>query len=133
MSTSESAAAEVREAVLGEEYVARSRANRTAFNAPLQDFAARHIWGDVWQRPGLDRSMRSVITISVLMCRGQTPELAMHIRGAVRNGLSPAQISEVLLHAGAYAGVPAAVSAFAVAQEVLRDMGFDEAHPGVEA
>ena len=132
MSTGELSAAEIREAVLGEEYVARSRANRTAFNAPLQDFAARHVWGDVWLRPGLDRSTRSIITLSVLVARGQMSELAMHVRGAVRNGLTPADISEVLLHAGAYAGVPAAVSAFSVAQEVLREMGFDEALPGRE-
>jgi 4-carboxymuconolactone decarboxylase len=84
------------------------------------------VWGGVWTRPGLDRRMRSAITLAALTALGRENEIAMHVRAALRNGLTPAQISEVLLHTAAYAGVPAANAAFAIAQRVLAE---DDAGP----
>lgn len=112
----------VRRAVLGDAHVDRAIANTTAFTAPFQDFITRYAWGSVWTRDGLDRRTRSCITLALLTALGHTDELAMHVRAARRNGLSPEEISEVLLHTAVYAGVPAANSAFAVAQRVLAEM-----------
>lgn len=80
------------------------------------------MWGAVWTRPGLDRRTRSFLTLAVLTALGHHDELAMHVRGAVRNGLDEAEIAETILHAGAYAGVPAANSAMAVAKRTLADL-----------
>jgi 4-carboxymuconolactone decarboxylase len=113
---------EVRRAVLGDAHVDRAVANTTEFTAPFQDFITRYAWGDVWTRPGLDRRTRSVVTLTVLTALGHENELAMHVRAAVRNGLSADEIGEVLLHTAVYAGVPAANTAFAVAQRVLAEM-----------
>jgi 4-carboxymuconolactone decarboxylase len=111
----------VRRAVLGDEHVDRAIAAATPFTAPFQDYITRNVWGDIWTRPGLDRATRSVITLSVLTALGHEQELAMHLRAARRNGLTAEQIGEVLLQVGAYAGVPAANRAFAVAQRVLAE------------
>jgi 4-carboxymuconolactone decarboxylase len=119
----------VRRAVLGDEHVDRAVAGTTDFTAPFQDFITRYAWGDVWTRPGLDRRTRSVITLTVLTALGHENELAMHVRAAVRNGLSEAEIGEVLLHTAIYAGVPAANTAFAIAQRVLAEVGPDD-RPG---
>ncbi|MCW2567039.1 MAG: 4-carboxymuconolactone decarboxylase, partial [Mycobacterium sp.] len=89
---------------------------------PFQDFITRYAWGDVWTRPGLDRRTRSIVTLTVLTALGHENELAMHVRAAVRNGLSADEIGEVLLHTAVYAGVPAANTAFAVAQRVLAEI-----------
>jgi len=113
---------EVRRAVLGDEHVDRAVANTTDFTAPFQDFITRYAWGDVWTRPGLDRRTRSVVTLAVLTALGHENELAMHVRAAVRNGLSADEIGEVLLHTAVYAGVPAANTAFAIAQRVLAEL-----------
>lgn len=110
---------EVRRAVLGDEHVDRSIANTTGFTADFQDFITRTAWGDIWARPGLDRSARSMITLAVLTALGQEHELALHVTAALRNGLTREQIAEVLLHTGVYAGVPAANRGFAVAQDVF--------------
>jgi 4-carboxymuconolactone decarboxylase len=112
----------VRRAVLGDAHVDRAVANTTEFTAPFQDFITRYAWGDVWTRDGLDRRTRSVITLTVLTALGHENELAMHVRAAVRNGLSADEIGEVLLHTAIYAGVPAANTAFAVAQRVLAEI-----------
>lgn len=117
----------VRRAVLGDEHVDRAVANTSALTADFQDFITRYAWGDVWSRPGLDRPTRSKLTLALLAALGHTHELGMHIRAAVRNGLTPPEISEVLLHTAVYAGVPAANSAFAVAQQVLGELGLDRA------
>ena len=116
----------IRRAVLGDGHVDRSQATRTEFTGPFQDFITRYAWGEVWARDGLDRRTRSAITLAVLTALGREHEIGLHVRGALRNGLSPAEISEVLLHTAVYAGVPAANAAFAVAQGVLSEADGDE-------
>jgi 4-carboxymuconolactone decarboxylase len=113
----------VRRAVLGDAHVDRAVARTTAFTADFQSFITRTAWGDVWTREGLDRRTRSVVTLSVLAALHHDQELAMHVRAALRNGLSTEEIAEVLLQVGVYAGVPAANRAFAVAQAVLVEDG----------
>jgi 4-carboxymuconolactone decarboxylase len=113
----------VRREVLGDAYVDAATAAATDFSAPLQDYIARAAWGSVWTREGLDRRMRSAITLALLAALGRENELAHHVRGALRNGLSAQEIGEVLLHTGVYAGVPAARSAFAVAEKALVEEG----------
>ncbi len=111
----------VRRQVLGDAHVDRAVAGTTDFTAPFQDFITRYAWGEVWSRPGLSRAERSMITLTALIVLRQEDELAMHLRAALRNGLTPEQIREVLLNAAIYAGVPAANRAFAVAQRVLSE------------
>src|SRR5215471_4604262 len=113
----------VRREVLGNDHVDRAIANTTEFTAPFQDFITRYAWGDIWSRPGLTRAERSMITLTALAVLRQDEELAMHLRAALRNGLTPEQISEVLLHTAVYAGVPAANRAFAIAARVLAEAG----------
>ncbi|WP_269435996.1 4-carboxymuconolactone decarboxylase [Saccharothrix sp. NRRL B-16348] len=109
----------VRREVLGDEHVDRAVANTDAFTADFQDFITRYAWGEVWTRPGLDRRTRSCVTLAMLAVLGQEHELAMHVRAALRNGVTAEEIKEVLLQVGVYAGVPAANRAFAVAQPIL--------------
>ncbi|WP_034270284.1 4-carboxymuconolactone decarboxylase [Actinospica robiniae] len=109
----------VRRAVLGDAHVDRAVANTTAFTAPFQDLITRYAWGEIWTRPGLDRRTRSCITLTALVAHGHLDELAMHVRAARNNGLTPDEIGEVLLQSAVYCGVPAANSAFAVARRVL--------------
>jgi 4-carboxymuconolactone decarboxylase len=109
----------VRRAVLGDAHVDAAVAGSTALTAPLQDLITRYAWGDIWSRPGLDRRTRSMLTVALLAGLGQDHELATHLRGAIRNGVTPEEITEVLLHTAVYAGVPKANSAFAIAQAVL--------------
>jgi 4-carboxymuconolactone decarboxylase len=116
----------VRRAVLGDEHVDRAMATATSFTEPFQDFITRYAWGDIWSRPGLSRAERSMITLAMLAALQHENELAMHIRAALRNGLSPEQIQEVLLQVAVYAGVPAANRAFAAAQRVLSEVGVGE-------
>jgi 4-carboxymuconolactone decarboxylase len=116
----------VRRAVLGDEHVDRAVATTTSFTEPFQDFITRYAWGDIWSRPGLSRAERSMITLAMLAALGHENELAMHVRAALRNGLTPEQIREVLLQVAVYAGVPAANRAFAVAQRVLSEAGAGE-------
>jgi 4-carboxymuconolactone decarboxylase len=111
----------VRREVLGDEYVDRAMAKRTAFNEDFQDLITRYAWGEIWTRPGIDRRMRSAITLSALIALGRFDELELHLRGARRNGLSEDEIKEVLLHSAIYCGVPAANTAFAVAKDVLAE------------
>ena len=112
---------EIRRAVLGDEHVDRAIARATDLTADFQDLITRYAWGEIWARPGLDRRTRSCITLTALVAGGHEQELALHIRGALRNGLTPDEIKEVLLQTAIYCGVPAANSAFAVAQEVLAE------------
>ena len=116
----------VRRAVLGDEHVDRAVATTTSFTEPFQDLITRYAWGDIWSRPGLSRAERSMITLAMLAALQHENELAMHVRDALRNGLSPEQIQEVLLQVAVYAGVPAANRAFAVAQRVLSEAGAGE-------
>jgi len=112
---------EVRREVLGDEHVDRALARRTEFTADFQDLITRYAWGEIWTRPGLDRRTRSCITLTALVAGGHQHELAMHVRAALRNGLTRDEIKEVLLQSAVYCGVPAANSAFAIAQEVLAE------------
>jgi 4-carboxymuconolactone decarboxylase len=114
---------EVRRAVLGDEHVDRAAARVTDFTADFQDLITRYAWGEIWTRPGLDRRTRSCITLTALVAGGHDQELAMHVRAALRNGLTPEEIKEVLLQTAIYCGVPAANSAFAIAQDVLLEEG----------
>ena len=110
---------QTRREVLGDDHVDRATANTTDFTAPFQDFITRYAWGEIWTRPGLSRPERSMITLAMLAALRQEDELAMHTRAALRNGLTPDQIREVLLQVAVYAGVPAANRAFAVASQVI--------------
>lgn len=110
-----------RREVLGDEHVDRAIAKTDAFTADFQDFITRFAWGDVWARPGIDRRLRSAVTLTALMALGHWEELALHVRAALRNGLTRDEIKEILLHATVYCGVPAGNRAFAVAQRVLAD------------
>jgi 4-carboxymuconolactone decarboxylase len=111
----------VRREVLGDAHVDEAVERTSDFTADFQDLITRYAWGEIWDRPGLDRRTRSAITITALVARGQFDELPMHLRAAVRNGLTRDEIKEVLLQTAIYCGVPAANSAFAVAERVLRD------------
>ncbi|MFJ9467769.1 bifunctional 3-oxoadipate enol-lactonase/4-carboxymuconolactone decarboxylase PcaDC [Streptomyces caniferus] len=113
----------VRRAVLGDDHVDRATARTTAFTAPFQDFLTRYAWGEIWTRPGLDRRSRSCITLTALVAGRHHEELALHIRAALRNGLTPDEIQEVLLQTAVYCGVPAANAAFAVASRIIGDDG----------
>jgi 4-carboxymuconolactone decarboxylase len=112
-----------RREVLGDEHVDRATAAAGEFGEPFQDFITRYAWGAVWSRPGIDRRMRSAITLTALVCVRAEHELGMHVRAALRNGLTVEEIREILLHSGVYAGVPAANRAFSVAREVLEQEG----------
>jgi 4-carboxymuconolactone decarboxylase len=111
----------VRREVLGDEYVDRAIGQTTEFTADFQDFITRYAWGEVWARPGLDRRTRSCITLTALVALGRLDELELHVRAAVRNGLTEREIREVFLQSAVYCGVPAANSAFAVAKRVLSE------------
>ena len=117
---------EVRREVLGDEQVDRAIARTTEFTSDFQDFITRYAWGEVWARPGLDRRTRSCITLTALVALGRLDELELHVKGALRNGLTEGEIGEVLLQCAVYCGVPAANSAFAVAQRVLSESEYRE-------
>lgn len=112
----------VRREVLGDDHVDRAIARTTRFTEDFQDLITRYAWGEIWTRPGLDRKTRSCITMTALVAMGHLEELKMHVRAALRNGLTPDEIGEVLLQTAIYCGVPAANAAFAVAQGVLSEM-----------
>jgi 4-carboxymuconolactone decarboxylase len=112
---------EARREVLGNTHVDRAIAGTTEFTAPFQDFITRYAWGEIWSRPGLTRQERSIVTLTVLAALQHEGELAMHVKAARRNGLTEAQIQEVLLQVGLYAGVPVANRAFATAQRALEE------------
>jgi 4-carboxymuconolactone decarboxylase len=112
-------AMKVRREVLGDEHVDRAVSETTSFTAPFQDLITRYAWGDIWSRPGLDRRTRSCVTLAVLAALRCEDEIPMHVRAALRQGVTPEEIQEVLLHTAVYAGVPAASSAFAAAQRAL--------------
>lgn len=108
-----------RKQVMGEDFVANAFANATDFTLPMQHYITKNAWGDVWQRTGLDLKTRSLITVAMLTALGKQHELKGHVRGALNNGATPEEISEVLLHASIYCGVPAAVEAYRSAAEVV--------------
>lgn len=116
----------VRREVLGDAHVDRAVAGATEFTAPFQDFITRYAWGEIWSRPGLTRAERSIVTLTVLAALQHEDELAMHVKAALRNGLTASQIQEVLLQVGLYAGVPVANRAFAIANRALAE---ENPHP----
>ena len=111
----------IRREVLGNEHVDAAIERSSEFTADFQDLITRYAWGEIWNRPGLDRRTRSAIALTALVAHNHLDELAMHIRAAKRNGLSDDEIKEVLLQSAIYCGVPAANAAFAVAQRVLEE------------
>ena len=117
----------VRREVLGDEHVDRAAAAASEFSAPWQEYVTAHAWGAVWTRPGLDRRTRSLLTVALLAALGHQHELAMHVRAAIRNGVTAGELREALMHTAVYAGVPAANAAFGVAQQVLAELGVPEA------
>ena len=117
----------VRRAVLGDAHVDRARDAASEFSGPWQDHITNTAWGLVWGREGLDLRTRSMLTVALLTALHCDAELGMHVRAAITNGVTPAELREVLLHTSVYAGVPAANTAFAVAQQVLAELGLPEA------
>ena len=111
----------VRRAVLGNAHVDRAEGSETAFTEPFQDLITRYAWGEIWARPGLPRKTRSLLTIGMMVALNRPEELRLHLRAAANNGVGQKDIQEVLLHAAIYCGVPAANSAFHIAQEVFRE------------
>ena len=112
---------EVRRQVMGDEFVDKAFANATEFTRPLQDFITANAWGSVWCRDGIDLKTRSLITIAMLTALGRQHELRGHVRGALNNGASAAEIQEILLHAAVYCGVPLAADAFRTAEPILAE------------
>ena len=108
-----------RRQVLGDAYVDASLSRVSDFTAPLQELVTKHAWGNTWQRPGLDLRTRSIVTVAMLVGLGKMHELKIHVRGALNNGVTPAELQEIFLHASVYCGFPAALDAFRTAAEVI--------------
>lgn len=115
----------VRRAVLGDAHVDRAQAGRNAFNTDFQDLITRYAWGEIWTRPGLPRHTRSLLTIAMMVALNREEELKLHLRAAANNGVTRDEIKEVLMQAAIYCGVPAANSAFHMAQEVFQQMDLE--------
>jgi 4-carboxymuconolactone decarboxylase len=113
----------IRKAVLGEEYVNRALSNLNSFNKPLQELVTEYCWGKVWGRPGLERRQRSMLNLAMISILNRPHELKAHIRGALTNGLTPQEICEIFLQVAIYAGVPAAVDSFRIANECFAENG----------
>ena len=112
-----------RREVLGADYVDAAIAGADDFNRPLQELVTQYCWGDVWNRPGLDRRTRSLLNLAMLTALNRPHELKQHVKGALRNGVTKDEIREVFLHTAIYCGVPAAIDSFRSAREVFKDMG----------
>ena len=108
---------------LGAEYVDKSIASADDFNRPLQELVTEYCWNEIWNRPGLDRKTRSIINLSMLTALNRPHEIKLHVLGAINNGLTKAEISEIFLQASIYCGVPAAIDSFRVAREVFKEQG----------
>lgn len=117
----------VRKEVLGDDYVNASLANSDAFTQPMQELVTEYCWGEIWTRPGLDRRTRSILNLGTLTALNRPHEIAVHVRGAINNGVRPDEIVEVLLQTAIYAGVPAAMDSFRVAKGVLAEIEAEEA------
>lgn len=112
-----------RREVLGADYVDNAIRSADDFNRPMQDLVTKYCWGDVWNRPGLDRRTRSLLNLAMLTALNRPHELKLHVRGALNNGVTPDEMREVFMQAAIYCGVPAAIDSFRVAREVLKDAG----------
>jgi 4-carboxymuconolactone decarboxylase len=117
-----SAGMKARRAVLGDAYVEKAQAAKTPFSEPFQDLITRYAWGEIWTRPGLPRNTRSLLTLAMMVALNRNDEFRMHVRAAANNNVTREEIQEVLLQAAVYCGVPAANSAFHIAQEVFAEM-----------
>ncbi len=115
----------IRREVLGDEHVDRARASTTPLTEEFQDLITRYAWGEIWARPGLDRRTRSCITVAMTVALNRPEELALHLRGALRNGVTVAELQEILLQTAVYCGVPAGNASFRIAQDVLGDLDAD--------
>lgn len=115
----------IRRDVLGADYVDAAIANATDFNRPMQELTTTYCWGHVWGREGLNRKTRSLINLAMISALNRPHELRLHVGGALNNGVTPAEISEVLLQVAIYCGVPAAIDGFRIAGEVLKERGDD--------
>ena len=113
----------IRKEVLGAEFVENAFATADDFNRPLQELVTQYCWGDIWNRPGLDRRTRSFLNLAMITALNRPHELKLHVRGAINNGLTKNEIKEVFLQSAIYCGVPAAIDAFRTAREVFKDMG----------
>lgn len=113
---------QTRREVLGAEYVDASIRNADDFNMPMQELVTQYCWGDVWNRPGLDRRTRSFLNLAMITALNRPHELKLHVKGAINNGLTKDEIREVFLQAAIYCGVPAAIDSFRVAREVFKEM-----------
>lgn len=118
---------EIRSTVLGKAHVERARGKATPFTRDFQDYITQYCWGDVWARPGLERKTRSMLTIAMLTALGKEEELRLHVRASRNTGVSRDEVKEVLLQAAVYAGVPAANTAFRIANEVYTEMDKEDA------
>ncbi|GAA2176010.1 4-carboxymuconolactone decarboxylase [Agrococcus versicolor] len=123
----------IRREVLGADHVERSMAAASAFSQPIQDYVTEVCWGGIWSRDGLDRAQRSLVNLGILTTLNRSHELAVHVRGAVRNGVTVQQIQEVLLQTAMYVGAPAALESFRIAERVLREELGDQAVDGPAA
>ncbi|MGY3170864.1 4-carboxymuconolactone decarboxylase [Pseudomonas sp. TE12234] len=112
-----------RREVLGDEYVDTSLASADDFNRRMQEHVTQYCWGDVWNRPGLDRRTRSFLNLAMLTALNRPHEIKLHVRGAINNGLTKDEIGEVFLQSAIYCGVPAAIDSFKIAKEVFKEMG----------
>ena len=115
----------IRKEVLGEAHVQKSLDAVSEFSRPIQELVTEYCWGEVWSREGLDRQTRSMLNLAMLTALNRSHELGVHVRGAMNNGVTPAQIQEVLIQAAVYVGAPAALESFRVAERVLKEMGVD--------
>ena len=113
---------DTRRAVVGDEYVDKSLETMDEFNGALQDFVTRTAWGDIWNRPGLARRDRSILNIGMLIALGKKDELKLHLRGAIRNGVTVDEVKECILQSAIYCGAPAALEATRVAREAFKDL-----------
>ncbi len=113
----------IRRDVLGADFVDKAIASADDFNRPLQELVTQYCWGDVWNRPGLDRKTRSILNLAMLSALNRPHELKLHIKGALNNGLTKDDIKEVFLQVAIYCGVPAAVDSFRIAREVFQELG----------
>ncbi len=125
MSEKFDAGLKLRKEVLGDAYVDRSINNANEFNKPIQQLVTEYCWGDVWQREGLEKKERSMINLAMISALNRPHELALHVRGALNNGLTPIQIREVLMQVAIYCGVPASIDSFRVAMQIMEEEGID--------
>ncbi|WP_417209715.1 carboxymuconolactone decarboxylase family protein [Antarctobacter sp.] len=112
--------------LMGEEFLEKKLASRNEFNEAVQDYADEVCFGTVWARPGIDRKQRSILNIAMLVALGRPNQLRSHVLGAINNGCTKDELKEIILHCAVYAGLPAAIDGFRVAEEVLREKGMME-------